>query len=202
MFDSLFNVDSKEEKFWNWFKKNSNKYFNYERDQDNLFYQLKQKLDEIDLNLVFEFSKVNPDGNRKFIISADGIKQSFSNVFKLVELAPKMRGWEIVALRQPHPEINEIRYGHLFIDFNDIYFSYKKGISSIDLSLHIKEFDNSDEWTPASFIILDNIVGEHLAETYLGKITKELLDKDIVNELKPLSDLLQVLKDFEAELTN
>jgi hypothetical protein len=81
---TLKSLITAEEKFRNWFSRNSESYLHFEKDQDNLFKNLKSELDKIDANLVFEFSPFFIDGTREFVLSADGIKNSFPVVTSLV----------------------------------------------------------------------------------------------------------------------
>jgi len=156
--------------FWEWFTKHSNKYFNFENNQDELFTKLKNQLNSIDSNLVFEFSPIFNNGLREFIISADGIKSSFPSVIDLVEKAPKLSNWKIIAFRQPHYGTTRINYENLVVKFEDVYFRFAKDNGQIALELNIRGFYESPEWTGAAFILLDNLLGEYHAEMSLSAI--------------------------------
>lgn len=89
-----FNVfkSNPEEEFWKWFTKNEK--FIYENvenkdKQEKLFDDISSRLHKIDENLVFEFSPIHENNIREFIISADGIKESFPAVEKLITISPK-----------------------------------------------------------------------------------------------------------------
>jgi hypothetical protein len=192
-----------EERFWNWFSKNSNKYLHFENDQDSLFQELKVELEKIDSNLVFEFSLVFPDGTREFVISADGIKSSFPNVINLVNSAPDLKDWKIIAFRQPHTEITQINYQSLNVHLKDIFFRYTKENGKIGLELIIRGFYESPEWTGFSFVLLDTILGEYNAEMYLSWIDKKSLKDDVdSNNLIPITDLPKILQAYNLEFKN
>jgi len=202
MLKSLFKKTSKEEQFWNWFTKESNTYFHFENNQDELFLRLKDKLEKIDSNLVFEFSPIFQDGKREFVISADGIKSSFPSVINLTKQSPIIDKWKIVAFRQPHKEITQINYEGLFIKFEDVFFKYRKNNGKIDLELHLQGFYESAEWTAAVFILLDNVLGEYHTEMTLDFIDKKELNKKEKNELFPIYKLSQIVQDYHSEFSN
>ena len=74
---SIFVFKTKEQKFWDWFSERSNQYFDFEKDQEKLFNELKLRLNRINEELTFEFGPISENKQREFIISADGIKKSF-----------------------------------------------------------------------------------------------------------------------------
>lgn len=96
-----FSNKKANDKFWNWFKDNSDNYLNLEQDQDTLLKNLRGALDKVNPDLVFEFSPILDDGKREFIISADGMKSIFPIVKALVNGAPQLDKWHIIAFRQP-----------------------------------------------------------------------------------------------------
>src|SRR5690606_22854080 len=88
---SLFNTQSKEDRFWNWFLKNQETYYAEVDNLDlreKLFDNLTTHLVKVHPDLVFEFSPIRESGVREFIISTDGIKAAFPLVEKLVAKAP------------------------------------------------------------------------------------------------------------------
>lgn len=185
---------SKEEQFWRWFSKNSKKILHFDKDQNNLFHNLKLRLDKIDPNLVFEFSPILKDGTREFIISADGVKSSFTSVINLVKSAPYLTDWKITAFRQPHFEITQISYETLTVRFDDVFFRYVCAEGKMSLDLFIRNFYESAEWTSLSFILLDTILGEYKTEMYLGSINKHILKNSVMyDDLIPISELPKIL---------
>lgn len=97
--------------FWEWFSKNESRIYNFEKDQEQIFDESNDKLVRIDSNLTFEFSPIHKNQIREFTISADGIKESFPSLTRLVAKAPKLKKWKFNAfrLRVPGDQI-EIRY--------------------------------------------------------------------------------------------
>ena len=202
MFNTVFKKTNKGEQFWNWFTKESNKYFHFETNQEELFFRMKSELNKIDCNLVFEFSPILKNGKREFVISADGIKDSFPSVINLTKQAPIIDKWKIIAFRQPHKDVTQISYESLVINFEDVFFKYRKNNRKIDLELHIQGFYESAEWTATIFILLDNVLGEYHTEMILGFIDKKPLNVNNKQKLFPLSKLSQIVQDYHSELNN
>lgn len=202
MFKNLFSKPSKQEVFWKWFMKNGETYFNFEQDQQRLFSHLHLQLKKIDKNLVFEFSPIRQDNTRELIISADGVKTSFPAVTDLVNAAPSLDKWQIVAFRQPRKGVNAIKYENLSVSYDNIFFKFGKDSGKIALELHIRDFYESTEWTNATFILLDLILGEYSTETYISKIDWKLLDEEEISQLYPITTLPNILDDYLSEQNN
>lgn len=96
----LFGRDSKEAQFWNWFQKNEDTVFHFEKDRERVFDQLGTALQAVNPDLTFEFGPVTSDGEREFVISAGGIKSVFPAVEAVAQSAPPLPRWIIVKYRQ------------------------------------------------------------------------------------------------------
>lgn len=199
---SFLKKRSKKHLFWGWFSKHSNRYLNFENDQTNLFLKLKAQLEKVDPHLTFEFSPRFEDGSREFVISADGIKSSFTSVIDLTQCAPPLNNWKIVAFRQPHKKITQINYQNLIVELDDVYFNYTKDNGKLGLQLHIKGFQETPEWAGISFVLLDTILGEYDTEMSLSWIDQNALNKDQVTDLLPISQLLNVIRGYKLEFNN
>lgn len=198
----LFKRKNEIQTFWDWFSKNTDSYFHLEKNQDVLFFKLKEALKKIHPDLVFEFSPIFENGTREFVISADGIKNIFPVVTDIVKQAPTLNNWKIVAFRQPHTHITHIHYQDLVISLDDVFFRYAKDNDQIGLELNIRGFYESPEWTAATFILLDNILGEYHTEMSLSYIDKKELNESEVTTLFPIKSLSKVIQDCLSELNN
>lgn len=202
MLEGLFKKKSKEDIFWSWFSQNAHKYYYFENNQKELFTQLKAQLEKIHPDIVFEFSPIFNDGTREFVISADGIKSVFPRVSSLVAKAPELKNWKIIAFRQPHNNITQIKYQNLTVSLDDIFFRYAKDNGKIELELNIRGFYESPEWTAATFILLDNILGEYHTEMSISSIDKKELNENETSTLFPIRSLPNVIRDYQSELNN
>lgn len=175
MFERLLKKKSSNETFWEWFSKNADVYFHFEKDQNALFFRLKSELEKIHLDLTFQFSPIFEDGTRELVISADGIKSIFPVVTNLIQQASTLKNWKIVAFRQPNKDVTQINYQDLTINLDDVFFQYAKDNGKIELELNIRGFYESPEWTAATFILLDNVLGEYHTEMSLSNIDRKVL---------------------------
>jgi hypothetical protein len=199
----LFDKRSKEEKFWTWFGKNSNRYLTLDKsNRAKLFDELNREIHKVDSNLTFEFSPLFDNGLRKFIISADGIKESFPSVKNLVNKAPVIPNWDIIAFRQPKADYKQIRYKGITIDFKDVYFRYSKDNGKIGLELNIKEYEETKEWNASTFLLLDMVVGEFDTEMFLSWIERKKLDEKQIESLYQIEELPTILNDYKKEFSN
>lgn len=201
-FKSFFRKKDAITKFWVWFSKNSKQIYSFEKNQNTIFRSIKRELNKIDSNLVFEFSQILDNKKREFVISADGIKSSFSNVKKIVNNAPILDDWEIIAFRQPNNSINELSIDSIKVNFSNVYFKYQKNINNIDIELYLPNFIESPEWTSLSFLMLDVILGEYNTEMYLNTIDKKLLKENDIKNLIPIRSLPKLLNQLKLEVSN
>jgi len=200
----IFNFTSCRDKdvdFWKWFSKNQAELYHYEKDQLILFDELTKRLKSIDSNLTFEFSPVHNDSIREFTISADGLKESFPTVIRLVEKAPKIPKWKINAFRQrvPGDGIQIVYDDSLKISYNDIYFRYAENSGKIDLELNIKNYKKESGFDNAVFILLDALIGEYDMETRISGIDRKLLDDSKLDSLHRIVELRDIVDNLKKK---
>lgn len=202
MSSNFFPKKKANKKFWDWFKNNSEHYFNFEQNQTVLFRNLKNALAQVNLNLVFEFSPILEDGKREFILSADGMKSIFPIVKALVNEAPQLNKWHIIAFRQPKEGYTQIEYDDLIINYDDVYFQYAKDSGQVAVKLSIRGYEETEKWGAAIFVLLDNLLGEYHTEMSLSYIEMNPLNEDEVNMLSPITDLPVAIANYFQELSN
>lgn len=185
----------KEEFFWDWFKNNSERYYLLDVEEEDMFSELVVKLKEIDKNLTFEMGPVSTSGVRDFIISADGIIESFSSVIHLVDSSPKMKKWNVIAFRQRIPGDDiVVEYGDDFLlSYDDVFFKYFPDSNKIGVELHVPEYHENEDIDSAVFILLDSLIGEYDMEMEIGWIDRvELLETEL-DELLPFVELRKIV---------
>ena len=203
MANKFFPKKNAHAKFWEWFKQNSDSYFfNLEQNTEALFKDLNGALNKVNPNLTFEFSPVLEDGKREFVISADGMKSIFPVVTTLVNNAPPLDKWHIIAFRQPQKGYTQITYGDLTIDYKDVYFQYAKDAGQVAVKLSIRGYEETDEWGAAMFILLDSVLGEYHTEMSLSYIEMNPLNEEDINKLSPITDLPMAIENYFKELNN
>ena len=193
-------TDQTYKNFWKWFQQEEDKLFFYEANEKELLPQTLAELQKINKELVFE---IGPDteGQREFFISANGMKNAFSEVIELVKFAPDLDRWQIVPFRQRKDVSDlEIQLEDIILTPNDINFSFEKEKGRINLSLYVENMDDEDEkMYHMVFLLLDNIVGEYDVEMKIGSIDI-YTDEDISeNEiLYPLTKLPHIIDSLSS----
>ncbi|WP_026582242.1 hypothetical protein [Bacillus sp. J33] len=188
MFKKFFGKNDTVADFWDWFEKNSQDYLQLKEETINpLFNKLGNQLSRINIDLTFEFSADLIDGKREFIISADGVLSAFPDVINLVEKAPDLNGFKIIAFRQKSniDDISTIDYEDISLGPDDVYFTYRKNGDTLDIVLFLRGYDSDfEEWENAAFILLDSIIGEYDVATKIGNI--DMLPYKENPHLKPI----------------
>lgn len=190
---SIFNKETKEEKFWKWFEKNQKTYYSEIENpeiREKIFNELSKNLKKINEELVFEFSPIHENNIREFTISAEGIEDLFPIVEKLIEKASKLKNWKFNAFRQRIPgDEFKIQYGDLKIGYSDIYYRSKDDNGKLGIELNIKNFDGKGQTQNAIYILLDGLIGEYDVTTKIGWIEWVKLNENEKENLKPIIEL-------------
>ena len=171
---ALLRRSSREERFWRWFEDNSTRLFAFESDQENVFDQLQGALGKVDKGLTFEFGPVE-GGRRDFVLSADGIREVFPVVERLVEAAPGLPQWTIIAFRPPRSPDVELSLGRHTLAARDLWFAAHADGDRIGLTVFVPGLTekNKRSLAHAGFLLLDNALGEYVVETHVGFIEWE-----------------------------
>ncbi|MDC0705461.1 MULTISPECIES: hypothetical protein [Priestia] len=195
MLKNLFKKKITEKEFWSWFEKNSEDYFQLdEKNYDLLFNKLGLQLSKYHKDLTFEFSLEMNQGKREFIISAEGIVSAFPAVIKLVEEAPDLEKFNVVAFRQRQNSEQEIYFEDIVLNTEDIFFTYRedKQMDCLDIVIYIKGYsEENDQFIAAAFIMLDSLIGEYDVGVKLGEINFEPYQQE--KEAQPILNLVSLV---------
>lgn len=187
------NRKNKYEVFWNWFTENEETYF--QLDEDNLeknMNQLYSRLQKMNKDFAYEFSHELIDGKREFILSADGMVESFDDVMELYESAPELEKFELIAFRQPSDSEVKIDFGDITLTRDDVYFHLIDPDTN-ELVIYIKGFNEEleNEFISVCFILLDSVIGEYYVATELGEL--EFAEYTEQVEARPIAELADAL---------
>jgi hypothetical protein len=171
--DEMASFGSKYNEFWKWFEAHEHEIFHFERKQEKVFNKLASRLLRVHPDLVFEFSSVT-EGRREFTVSAAGIQSAFSEVTALVQAAPSMPRWQIIAFRQ-RQDVPEIRCGDKALNRDAVFFDYIPAGDKIHLLLFIpglaqSSADGVTGLKTIGYLLLDSAVGEYDVETKIDGI--------------------------------
>lgn len=162
---NLFKRRITYEEFWKWFMKYEKEFFELQGEYNEKFNNLSIKLNQVNENLTFEFNTELVNGKREFMISADGMVDSFKDVIELVRISPlDTKRWNLISFRQK-TGISEIEFKDYTLKADLLFFSYKiilcDQIKQLDLDIFVKNLPVNTDTITACFIFLDNILGEY-----------------------------------------
>lgn len=168
---SLFQTKRPEQKFWDWFLRNQQSLFHFEKDQETLFRELAASMARVDDHLRFELGPVT-DGKREFVISAGGIKDAFPAVIALASAAPPLDLWTITPFRPRRTDISAIQIGPVTVDPRDVSFTMTPNIHQVDITLYFGGTGDYDRELHGhiGFLLLDESLGEFDVEMLVGRI--------------------------------
>ena len=186
--------------FWDWFESKSDDYYHLEENTEELFNDLSDQLFLYDPGLTFVFSTIKENGRREFVVSADGIKSSFPAVESLVDKAPELEQWEIIAFRPRVGTEYAVQFNDLELKPEDVFFiaGEDEEHDAVGLDIYIRDYDeNDDRFISAFFLLLDNAVGEYDSETKIGYLDFHPIPNDTnAILLQPWSEVTETVDNF------
>ena len=172
---------SPETAFWQWFQDNAERLDReIEHDPEDVIGEVVEALARVRPGLTCEFG-TQTDKEREFVISADGKRDLFPVVRRLVDAAPDLPGWKIIAFRQPKGTKFSVSFGTATLDPDDIWFALiPEGGGRVGLELYMAGLTpaNREAFEYASILLLDAAIGEYAVETVIGSITCNPLPAD------------------------
>lgn len=179
--------------FWDWFRDNTDFLIQYDSKAGAVTRAIGRRLQTVDRGLTFALGQA-PDGVYEFIVSANGNRDVFQEVLKLVDAAPEIDGWRIIAFRprSPDPGGLSLAFGDVSLSAEDIWYRAEDDGAKVSLAVFVRGLtaDNEAIMSRAGFVILDNVLGEYDVATKLGSIAFAALPPDpAAGGLKPLSAL-------------
>ena len=197
VFGIFFHENTPEEDFWEWFSKNSEKIYDFVKNQEEIFDRIEEKLRVIHPDLVFEIS-AEKNGKREFVISADGLKSAFPYVINLVKAAKSFNKWKIVAFRQ-RGRLGNIEFKGISLNLEDLFFhSVPYGEDKLGLEIYIR---NPKEVTHtvkhAVFLLLDCAIGEYAVATRVGFVEIMPFPENATGfDIRPFTLLAKTVDDY------
>lgn len=186
----------REERFWRWFAANQARIHDFESNRERLFAELGRELHRVHKGLTFELgAQPEPDGRRRLVISADGIREVFPAVERLTAAAPQLPEWEVVAFRQPSSPDFRVEMGGRSVDADDIWFVAHPEDEQIGVTLYVRDLDPKEPGPQqgAVYILLDTLLGEYFVTMGIRWIDWQPLPLDpAALRLRPLRELAEI----------
>jgi hypothetical protein len=170
LFKRLMSRTPPEERFWTWFAQNSRALLESEDFEGPLFDELTEELEGVEAGLVWEMGI--HEWGREIIISADGNRNLFPTVEKMVAAAPRIEGWKVVAFRPRKALDLTLQIGDLSLKAENISYMMRPGSpGKVSLDIYIDDFRKDDQrFIELAFIFLDAALGEYDMETKVADV--------------------------------
>ncbi|MBA3829612.1 MAG: hypothetical protein H0X33_11795 [Taibaiella sp.] len=153
--------------FWDWFKINNYEY----KSLSNLD---KKKSEELLNNFLYQLHRYSPGlyfqiGDsitcKELIITADGDEKYFADVERLVDCAPKLESWKIIAFKPPMGIDFVTEYENVVLDPKNIWFlplDNENNPKVLGMKVYISNFNKENEkiYLSGVYQVLDTILGE------------------------------------------
>lgn len=171
---SLFNKQSKEEKFWNWVSKNKTElenFINSDQEDYTIYNQLTKEMKKYNTLLFPEMTLTEKD-EVVLIITPDGMPEGVLPTQKLYDSKPNLDNWIIKKFRQATDEIG-LNYDGIEYPSSDIEIipelDNERGKVNIKVFIRNMDLDVKKHQT-LLFLYLDHILGEYNTITKIGYI--------------------------------
>ena len=193
------NLENKIEDFWNWFVLNEGEFYDInENNRDGKLDLILEKLSVIQSGLAVELSE-EFNNKRELVISADGDREIFSMVEKIVTKAPKVNNWIITPFRQRIQEDFSIEYGGILMTPSRMFFSPLIDEGFLDLIIYAEDISgfDEDEILYIGLLVIDGVLGEYDCVTKVRYYDFHELNKvKEKSDLVPLANLPKFVDEF------
>lgn len=175
--------------FWSLFAKRAEALSRIETADDPVYYELLEKLHEINQGLFFEFCTQH--GNCELVITAEGNRALFACVDNIVSAAPKVKDWTIFALKPKLGFPKTTVWEGLVILISDVSFEpLESKTGDLGLRLYVSGLSKNDIDRAHNGLLraIDHGLGEReFAESI--QFTEVVALKDAASNYYPIAHL-------------
>jgi hypothetical protein len=192
-------------RFWKWFAANSDRFRTMQIPaKEQLLDEIQQKLHAIDKHLYFEVSEPH-DGINEFVITAEGNRELFPLVDRMIALAPRLDRWKFTGLRPPMGFGFRINYETIDLDPEKLWFmplTAGANEEHFGLRIGIPRLASKDKKAAinATWILLDTGLGERQTTEVIEHVELVRLPRNREKQgYLPLPELAEFLKWRESK---
>jgi len=195
--------------FWKWFQDNNKAYlFLDDVDEDvkeNLLNDCEEQLHKYCDQLYFEIG-CELDEDQELIITAEGDKKHFGKVEELVNAAPKISGWTIIAFKPSIPGHFKSNWDDLELNTEEMWFLPLINEKNNDLGIRIclKNHDlikDNEILTTLLYKMLDTILGEKSFALNIKYVDTALQPDDPAEEgMYPILELPEYIDRHKSQV--
>lgn len=199
------NEPSPSQHFWTWFSANADTYRCLSADDEAAEPALdafQSALDRIAPDLFFLINE-GEEGHHDLILSPDGNLELFPVIEELVAAAPDIPHWRFIAYRQRGEADVSIQINDFTLGPEQIYFDLAPDGEQVAITLYIADFNlfSSHQLGVASFLLLDNSLGEYDVAKKISTIAREPLPENAPERgLRPLDKLPTAFDAFYEDM--
>lgn len=163
--------------FWEWFIKNEAKFYflnqiEDDEERERVLDVFQKKLHQYCPHLYFEIGGL-PNADQELIITSEGNIDFFDNVTCLVDKAPNISNWKIVAFKQPHNGNYVFENKKVKISTKEIWFlplSNEQKPNMLGLRIGIPKFQKEikEDYLNAMHKVLNTKLGEKNYSLYIS----------------------------------
>jgi len=196
--------------FWKWFRENELAFLNalfLGVDADVVYGQFDKKLRAVSTTIGFEIAKaLKPGEKSRLVFTACGRKRFFPKIRALVQAAPSLEHFSLVALLPQYRDIDQIRRG---TDPPIYYQDYHIRVSELRMALaeynidrkylrlivYVPDYDFLKDYDDLAFNIkwiVMELVGELAYSKHIKRVQFEQLPSDLTG-LCPLVELPEII---------
>ena len=189
--------------FWNWFLDHNEQLTMLDdlddKQQESLLDALQQQLDAYCEGLTYEIGEPTQSG-RTLTFSAEGDIDLFAKVVDLVENAPILDWWDVIAFKQPKGSGLKVQFDRYHFDTTKMYFMQLESEEAPDvLGLRValpdmpklpQGQDPDDDLLVGVYVTLEAMIGEFDCATLVGYLEVCPLPKE------PFKEGFRKLDDF------
>jgi hypothetical protein len=183
-------AESREARFWRWFRDHEDGLFAFERDQKATLGALAKALDAVHPDLTYEIGPTM-DGARELVLSAGGIRKAFPAVVALADAAPPLPRWRVTKFRPRRSVISDLNFGTMSLRSAQIAVAAERDGDRVALGVFIEGFALTKEhhYEQMAYLMLDEALGEYDMETKVGAVEFFALREPRDASLRPLEEL-------------
>ena len=183
MYEVRFPTDEKIERYWTWLKDNlaSLEELIDAGNEDLATRKATNRIKSVSRSLAAVVDTY--EGKNRLAISAEGIKEAFPIVDKMVEMSPEFENWIIVAYKQPVKTdenfvLNNEEKG-VSVAVKDVFYETEPNNGKYDITFYFPQYslETHYAWLNTAFKLLDRLLGEYDKEVYIENIKLEDYDK-------------------------
>ena len=162
-------MTNKIAEFWRWFSLHEAEFLPDVPDE-GVMLTVNRKLQGLVTGLTAEM-ETNDQGKRTLVLSTGGNKKLIGLVLKMVSQAPKLKWWQVKALRQRKPGHVEINLKGIRLSSDQLFYQSKHHDRSLSIKVYGPQIDpENDACEEALKLLLQYLVGEYELISWIKEV--------------------------------